>query len=268
MTARRIVSVSILAGAMAALIVKGAQHARGNRWAMYEHEMQNPVDDPPDAWEKTEFAFARLRFRSNRNGYFRARWGTDANKSERQFIQGLRRLTRIHARSVEQIVDIDSDEIYDWPWLYAVGVGDWTLSESHVERLRNYFERGGFLMVDDFHNEREWGQFTAGVARIFPGRPVVELEDGDAIFHNVYSLTDRYHIPGLQIVWGQEWERGGVGHHWQGVLDDKGRVMIAMCFNMDLGDAWEWADRPDYPERYASLAYRIGVSYVIYAMTH
>ena len=127
-----------------AALVQGAQHGhRQRRWAIYEREMQNPADDPPDAYEKTEFAFARLRFRSPRDGYYyRARWGTDANKSERQFIQGLRRLTRIHARSVEQIVDIDSDEIYDWPWLYAVAIGDWELSESQIVRLRNYFERG------------------------------------------------------------------------------------------------------------------------------
>lgn len=76
---------------------------------------------PPDAWEKTEFAFTRLRFRSYRDGYWRghARWGTDANKSERQFMQGLRRLSRVHVRSVEEIVDIDSDDIFNWPWIYA-----------------------------------------------------------------------------------------------------------------------------------------------------
>src|SRR5687768_1291820 len=63
-----------------------------NRWARYEHEMQNPADDPPDAWEKTEFAFARLRYRSDRGGWRGARWGVDANTSERHFMQGLRRL--------------------------------------------------------------------------------------------------------------------------------------------------------------------------------
>jgi hypothetical protein len=55
---------------------------------------------------------------------------------------------------------------------------------------------------------------------------------------------------------------------WRGVRDDTGRIMVAICHNMDLGDAWEWADNPHYPERYTSLAYRIGVNYVIYSMTH
>ncbi len=258
-----------LAAVLLALTLAAAQSlSNGRRWAQYEHEMQNPANDPPDAWEQTEFAFARLRYRSNRSGYYRFRWGTDANKSERQFIQGLRRLTRIHARSVEQIVDIDSDEIYDWPWLYAVAVGDWTLSDSHIARLRQYFERGGFLMVDDFHNEREWAAFMSGIERMLPGHQLVELQDHDPIFHTVYNLSERFRVPGLNVVHSDQIERGGIFPHWRGIIDDRGRVVVAICFNMDLGDAWEWADLPEYPERYASLAYRIGINYVVYAMTH
>jgi hypothetical protein len=265
MTARR-----ILMALLAALVLSAAESGRpGRRWAMYEAEMQNPAEDPPDAWEETEFAFARLRFRSPYDGgWGHSRWGTDANKSERQFIQGLRRLTGIHARSVEHIVDIDSDEIYDWPWLYAVGVGHWALSDSHVARLRNYFERGGFLMVDDFHGEREWAAFMHGIERILPGHVVVELADDDPIFQVVFDLRERYQVSGLNIIWGRPYERGGIVPHWRGVLDDKGRVQVAMCFNMDVGDAWEWADHPQYPERLASLAYRMGINYVVYAMTH
>src|SRR5689334_25431077 len=106
---------SVLAIVLAAAALYGAQFAiRQNRWAKYEHEMQDPVDDPPDALEKTEFAFARLRFRSPRDGYFRRflRWGTDSNKSERLFMMALRRLTRVHTRSIEEIVDVDSDELF------------------------------------------------------------------------------------------------------------------------------------------------------------
>ena len=268
MTARWVLTPLLLPLIVALALAQNSSRAR--RWEAYEHEMQHPADDPPDAWEKTEFAFARLRFRSRYDGYRygRSRWGTDANKSERQFIVGLRRLTRIHARSVEEIVDIESDEMFNWPWLYAVGIGDWTLSESHIARLRKFFERGGTLMVDDFHNEREWGDFMAGIGRILPGHEVVELADGDQIFGVVYDLKERFHVPGRQVVGGQLWERGGVGHHYRAVLDTRGRVQVAICFNMDLGDAWEWADDPLYPERYSSLAYRIGVNYITYAMTH
>ena len=266
MTAQRI----LMGGLLAVTLLLAQQVYRQNRWARYEREMQDPIDDPPDAWESTEFAFARLRFRSPRDRYFRrfARWGTDSNKSERLFMQALRRLTRIHVRSIEEIVDVDSDELFNWPFLYAVGVGDWTLNDSQAARLRQYFERGGFLMVDDFHNPREWATFMDGMHKIFPDCEAVEIPDDDSIFRVAYDTRKPYHIPGYQIVYGQEWERGGVGGHYRAILDERGRVRVAICFNMDLGDAWEWADAPEYPEKYAALALRLGVNYVLYDMTH
>ena len=266
MTARRILAAFVLG----VMMLAGQRGSRSNRWAQYEREMQDPIDDPADAWEKAEFAFARLRFRSPRDGYYRRhlRWGTDANKSERLFMQALRRLTRVHVRSIEEIVDIDGDEMFDWPFLYAVGVGDWELSDSQAARLRRYLDRGGFLMVDDFHNEREWGNFMAGMRKVFPGRQAVEIEGDDPIFQIAYDTRNPGHVPGYQVVYGQEWERGGVGGHYRAILDEHGRVQVAVCFNMDLGDAWEWADVPEYPEKHASLALRIGVNYVLYDLTH
>jgi hypothetical protein len=83
-----------------------------------------------------------------------------------------------------------------------------------------------------------------------------------------YDTRKPAHIAGYQIVYGQEWERGGVGGHYRAILDDKGKVQVAICFNMDLGDAWEWADAPEYPEKNSGLAFRIGVNYVLYTMTH
>jgi hypothetical protein len=239
------------------------------RYNPYADEMQNPTPDPPDAGEKSEYAFARLRYRSIGRSWRGGSWGTDSNKSEKQFIQGVRRLTRIHARSNEQIIDIDSDDVYNWPWLYAVEVGYWDVSDDQARRLRDYLDRGGFLMVDDFHGTSEWAVFAESLRRIFPDRPVVELENDNAIFHVLYDLDERVQVPGRQFIRsGRTYERDGVEARWRGILDDKGRVQVAICHNMDLGDAWEWADTPEYPERFASLAYRIGINYLVYSMTH
>ena len=239
-----------------------------NRWAKYEREMQDPIDDPPDANEATEFAFGRLRYHSPRDGRFRARWGTDANKGERLFMQAIRRLSRVNVRSIEEIVDVESDEIFNWPFMYAVGVGDWVLSDSQADRLRNFFERGGFLMVDDFHNEGEWEDFMDGVRKIFPNPVTIEIDSKDPIFHTVYDVSQRFQISGFNIISGYPYERGGFEPHWRAILDEKGRVVIAACHNMDVGDAWEWADYPPYPEKISSLAFRLGLDYVVYAMTH
>lgn len=269
MPARWIPPLLLSLGLLAVTIHISAQSGHGKRrWAKYEREMQDPVDDPLDGSPPAEFAFARLRYRSPRDGWAYARWGIDANKSDRQFTLGLKRLTRIDTRSVEEIVDIDSDEIYDWPWMFAVSPGDWELSDSQALRLRNYFERGGFLMVDDFHGEPEWRSFMAGMQQILPGCYAVELQDADPIFHIVYDLKERVQIPGANVVHGPGYERGGIVPHWRAILDDKNRIRVAILFNMDIGDAWEFADSPDYPEHLASLAYRLGINYVLYSMTH
>jgi len=239
-------------------------------WARYESEMQDPVDDPPDAGRKGEFVQGRLRYRSPMDypGQPYARWGIDANKGDRIFIGILNRLTRIDAQPVEHIIDIDSDDIFNLPWLLAISVGDWKLSPSQAERLRKYFDRGGFLMVDDFHNEREWARFMAGIHQIYPGAEAVELDDSDPAFHVLFDLNNRVRVPGANVVHGSQIERGGTEPHWRALVDSKGRMFVAICFNMDVGDGWEFADDPDYPERFASEAIRLGANYALYALTH
>jgi hypothetical protein len=226
---------------------------------------------PADYQEKTEFARARLKCPDiGRWGRRGMNWTIDYPRSDRHLMAGIRRLTRIHTRSVEEVVDIDDpDEVYNWPFLYAVEVGHWNLSDDECKKLREYLLRGGFLMVDDFHGTMEWEIFMASMSRVFPDRPVVDLGNKDPIFHVLYDLDERFQVPGAQYLYtGREYEKDGYQAEWRGILDDKGRVMVGICHNMDLGDAWEWSDDPRYPEKWASLAYRIAVNYTIYAMTH
>lgn len=98
---------------------------------------------------------------------------------------------------------------------------------------------------------------------------MVDLANKEPIFHVLYDLDERFQIPGIVMFnTGLPYEQDGVDAKWRGVFDDKGRVMVGICHNMDIGDAWEHADLPRYPEHYVSLAYRIGINYITYAMTH
>jgi hypothetical protein len=108
-----------------------------------------------------------------------------------------------------------------------------------------------------------------GMRKIFPDRPVVEVDPGDEVFHVLYDLAPKEQIPGAQMLYtGRTYERDGVTPHWRGIYDDEGRLMVLINFNMDLGDAWEHADWPEYPERYTAMSYRLGINYIVYAMTH
>jgi hypothetical protein len=231
--------------------------------------MQDPVDDPPDAGRKGEFALGRLRYRSPMDGWGRySRWGIDANKGDRLFIGILSRLTRIDTQPVETIVNSGSEEIFDLPFLFAISPGDWQLSSKEADVFRKYFDRGGFLMVDDFHNEREWARFMDGIRQIYPAAEMIELDDAHSAFNTVFNMKDRVRVPGANVVHGSGIERGGTFPHWRGIVDSRGRMFIAISFNMDVGDGWEFADDPEYPERFSSEAIRLGTNYVVYAMTH
>jgi hypothetical protein len=222
---------------------------------------------PPDYQEKTEWAFGRLIYPAIVNY---ARWTMDYPRSDRHLSAALRRLTRIHVRSVEQPISLDDgDDVYNWPFLYGVEVGYWDLTDDECKKMRDYLLRGGFFMCDDFHGTREWAQFMSSMKRVFPDRAVVEIDNKDPIFHVVYDLDSRYQVPGAQFLeTGRIYEHDGFEPRWRGIYDDEGRLMVAICHNMDLGDSWEHADNPAYPEKFSALGFRIGVNYVIYSMTH
>ncbi len=143
---------------------------------------------------------------------------------------------------------------------------------TQAAKLREYLLRGGFLMLDDFWGSEEWDRFNESMRRVFPDRQIVEIDNRDAIFHTIYDLDDRYQIPGeWALARGMTYrngDQGGATPHWQGIYDDQNRVMVAISYNSDIGDSWEWADSPEYPEKYSALGIRIGVNDVVYAMTH
>ena len=225
-----------------------------------------------------EFQFVRLAYSSNsygRGGYSggyygrRQRWQTDWPDAEYHFSRGVDRLTRVAVAERGRILTPLDEAIYDYPWIYAVEVGYWYLDDQEAARIRDYLLRGGFLMVDDFHGTWEWSAFVSSMERVFPDRPIIDIPEDDEAFHVIYDLDQRIQIPSRQFIYsGVTWEQDGYTPHWRGIYDDDGRLMVAINFNMDIGDAWEHADWPDYPENMTALAYRFGINYLIYAMTH
>jgi hypothetical protein len=249
----------------------------------------NPELLPPDR----EFRFARLAY----NGNYLDRgfgvgggrsWQTDLPEAEYHLLQGIRRLTRIDAidprsrefgprrinpteplRDEAIILTAGSPLLYDYPFLYAVEVGRWYLDDEEARALREYLERGGFLMVDDFHGTEQWEGFMESLRRVFPDREVEEIPEDHEVFHVLYDLDHKVQIPGIYpLMRGVTYEEDGFTPHWRGVFDDNGRLMVAINFNMDLGDAWEHADDPEYQQPLTALAYRFAISYALYAMTH
>ena len=115
-------------------------------------------------------------------------------------------------------MNLDEGDAYDWPWIYAVQVGEWGLTDAQGKALREYCLRGGFFMADDFHGNEEYAEFESRIRKAFPEYTIREIEDGDAIFHTVYDLNDRYQIPGqahLRPGYKSQNGQSAIGAHWR-----------------------------------------------------
>ena len=216
-----------------------------------------------------EFHFARMVYTDSPQyrGFGRGWWQQDYPEAETHLLVSVRRLTRVSVGE-PVTVRLTDDTLFDYPWLYATQVGYWDLSDEEVARLREYLLRGGFLMADDFWGENERAVFEASMSRVFPERPIVEIKADDAVLHVMYTIDEFTQIPGLRHVRGFGNLRDLPPPRWRGIYDEQGRLMVGMNYNQDVGDSWEEADTPDYPEPMTALGYRFGINYIVYAMTH
>lgn len=232
------------------------------RAGLYGATLDNGTEAPHS------FYFTRLAYGS---GGFRryASWATDYPKADLQFLVVVRRLLGIDAYPEEHPIRADDPEIRRFPFLYAVEVGYMDLNEAEVTNLRDYLLAGGFLVIDDFWGSYEWANFEREMRRILPGHEIVDLTLDHPIFNTFYRIEEILQVPSINnIRRGRTWERDGYVPYARGIADDKGRLMVVINWNTDLGDAWEWAEQPDYPLKYSTFAYQMGVNFIVYAMSH
>jgi Domain of unknown function (DUF4159) len=216
---------------------------------------------------RNEYSFARLVYSGGEDGP--NNWTTDSPKADITFVAGVKRLTNIDIREKPFYIPLTSKEIFKYPFLYAVEVGHMQLSQEEANILREYLLRGGFFVADDFHGTYEWASFEEQIRKVFPDAKIQDVPLSHPIFHCFFDIQELIQIPGAQFLYsGHTYEKDGYDPHFRGIFDDSGRLMVMINFNSDLGDAWEWADVPYYPERYSSAAYRLGINYIVYSMTH
>ncbi len=217
---------------------------------------------------RPEFTFVRLVYEGR--GWNDESWAVDFPKADQQFLYGLGKLSDLTFNRTEHLaLAIDDPDLFQYPFAYAVEVGQMTLSDEEAAILREYLLRGGFLVVDDFHGAREWNQFLSQIKKVFPEYEPFDLPPGHPIFHCYFDIRELFQVPGLQYVYsGRTWEKGGFEARYMGIADDDGRLMVVINHNVDLGDAWEWAEQEVYPRRFANLAFQLGINYIVYAMTH
>ncbi len=241
---------------------------------------------PDKEFSHDVFTFVRIQYSSgyDQGGYGRrggrggggGKWATDYPDSDLNFSYRLHQLTSMEVNPDGLILELTDPLLFDYPFIYIVEPGDLLFSEDEVQALRRYLLNGGFLMVDDFWGEREWYNFYYEIKRVFPDREPVEIELDHPIFHAIFDLKERPQIPSIgQALAGRDygitWEREDAREvHYKAVYDDKGRMMVIICHNTDLGDGWEREGEDEwyFHEFSEKKAYPLGINIVFYAMTH
>lgn len=237
-------------------------------------EMEGNYNDlkfiPPQIKQRNEFTFARLVYNGKIEAYAK-NWYTDYPQGDRVIIEIVRRLTVIDIAEEERAIPIHHSDLFNYPMIYSPEVAQMILDDRDTLRLREYFSRGGFWMVDDFWGTYEWEDFEKEIKKIFPKNEIVDLPLEHPIFHTVFDIDDLVQVPNVAYAYCNNcstWESDGYLPMARGIFDDNGRLMVAIFFNTDIMDAVEWADDPKYPLRFSEYAYKIFINTIVYAMSH
>jgi len=250
--------------------------------------LQADDDEAPLPAKAGEFHFIRTEYTdlpqfhrrfgySSRDGQGEGWWLVDWPNADNHFTTGVQRLTRLDVGDPRHL-RLTDPHLFDYPWIYATQAGWWNLSDKEVACLREYLLRGGYLVVDDFWgpDPTQWEIFRETMERVLPGKPITDIALTDSVMHVLYDIEqkDLTFIPGSRHLRRgydgtvQVMQPPGTEPAWRAMYDDKDHMVVAINYNTDVGDAWEFADVPYYPEHMTALAYRYGINYIIYAMTH
>ena len=208
--------------------------------------------------------FARIRFNPlGGEGTFRRdlKWDHDFPRAERNLMKIVRELSFIRPyMNGGNIFTADDPALHRFPIAYLSEPGFWTVSEAEGAGLRAYLQKGGFLIFDDFVGDH-WFNFEYQMRRVLPNARIVKLDPSHPIFDSFFHITSLdYHHPYF-----------GAASEFYGIFEDndpKKRLMVIVNYNNDIGDYWEWSDAGFVPIELSNEAYKLGVNYLMYALTH
>ena len=230
----------------------------------------------PNVQYDGKFTFVRITYQTAPGGYWYGGWPAWAHGyplAEQNLMRIMNELSLLgpNTESIDTMT-FDDPELGRYPVAYIIEVGWWTLTDSEARGLRDYLLKGGFVIVDDFklpgwsggfgNGGGGWQTFADNMQRVLPGVRYFEMDASHPIFHSFFE------IPSLDIV-PQAYNAGKP--IFRGVYEDndpRKRLMMIINYNTDISQFWEWSGRGFRPIDETNEAYKLGVNYIMYGLTH
>lgn len=221
------------------------------------------MEDFPNAEYDGRFVFARISYSEPQSFGFRgggAPWSHDYPRAERNFLKILDELSTVRPRTdASTIISTDNPELFRFPVAYMAEPGFWRPSEAEVTGLRTWFQKGGFLIFDDFTGNH-WFNFESQIQRVLPGARLVPLDATHPIFDSFYRIADL----------NQTHPLNGSPSVYYGIFEDNDptrRLLLIANYNNDIGDYWEFADTGFFPIALSNESFKLGINYIVYALS-
>jgi hypothetical protein len=218
----------------------------------------------PDNAYDGRFTFVRLRWDSGLGGYGRrgmsSAWNHDYPRAEQNLAKILRALTLIDVNPDGRILGLDDPELFSYPIAYMWEPGFWTMTDAQAARFREYLLKGGFAIFDDFEHE-QWNNFEAQMRRVLPEGRFVELDASHPVFDSFFRMT-RIDFPHPMY---------NITPTYYGIFEDNDpskRLVVIANHNHDVAEYWEFSDTGWMPVDLSNEAYKLGVNYMVYGLTH
>ena len=219
------------------------------------------------------FTFVRVRYTPSRTGYWaggRPSWVHGYPLAERNLMKIMKEVSLLDAHVDDiNVVTLDDAELFRYPIAYIIEVGWWTLTTQEADGLRAYLQKGGLLIVDDFKVENwrglpggGWEPFEANMKRVLPDARFIDLDASHPIFNSFFKIKTLDNFP-------QAYTSGKAVFRALFEANDPGkRLMVVVNYNTDISQYWEWSGRGFRPFDDTNEAYKLGVNYLMYGMTH
>lgn len=201
-------------------------------------------------------------FGFGRRGGRDATWAHDYPRAELNFMKIIDDATLVPALvDGSNVFQLDDPDLFMFPAAYIVEPGFWFPTDEEARSLGDYLRKGGFLVVDDFRGDSELANLQAQLERVLPEGQMVPLDETHEIFDAFFRIDPHEVVPPY----------GDLPPLWYGIYegnDPNGRLQVIINYNNDMAEYWEYSDFGFYPIDLSNEAYKLGVNYVVYGLTH